>query len=107
MRMDGWSCNGLFMLLVLPCCCAMQLALGVKDVHVGTMYAQNTTKCFFITHLDGSVEDFSYLKCLQTLFPGALCMHEAGCSAPSGVCCVRQCEPQGVGCTLMHECRGT
>jgi hypothetical protein len=50
-----------------------QLAAGVDAIMVKSVsVGGDVTNCFHICHLDGSVEDFSYRKCLTSLFPGGL-----------------------------------
>jgi hypothetical protein len=49
----------------------LQLAAGVNAIVVKARRVDGRVSyCFHICHLDGSVEDFSYRKCLTTLFSG-------------------------------------
>lgn len=100
----------------------MQLAGGVKAIHVGTMHvSDHASKCFYIYKLDGSKEDFSYVKCLHTIFGGEPSMQDCkpSCSehpvdpaASSLFCLSHQPQSGGILCALWllgvfdsHDCQ--
>ena len=48
----------------------MQVGDGVRAFQVRE-HPEHGSRCFFVVRADGSVEDFSYRKCAEALFPGA------------------------------------
>jgi hypothetical protein len=49
----------------------LQLSKGIKGIQVAEMrVGSSSSSCFHIQALDGTLEDFSYRKCLLALFPG-------------------------------------
>merc|ERR1719469_1601009 len=50
---------------------AEKIGAGVKVVKVGSNPEFPDTKCFVIERVDGSVVDFSYIKCVTNLYPEA------------------------------------
>jgi len=50
-----------------------------------TTHAGVRSRCFHIRHLNGDTEDFSYRKCLDTIFPGERLVWCRGCMRVGGV----------------------
>lgn len=61
-------CRCLF-LTAPDCMPAAQVGCGLKAFQVRIHPEFDTSRCFFVLRTDGTEEDFSYRKCLETLLP--------------------------------------